>query len=114
MAKISLRYLDSSRSDATYDVANTCKGALLRFDAHIDRFLMSLQKLRCSILFNRSRLRAILHRLMRNRVLQDACGAMVCTRGVACRRQARDTLCSRKTGFMPKQYCPSGLLHARS
>ena len=81
-AKISLFDWGFTRSDVTYDVVSTWKGAFFRLDTHIDRFFTSLQKLRLSIPFDRAELRAILHGCVRSSGLQDAYVAMVCTRGV--------------------------------
>ena len=88
-AKISLFDWGFTRSDATYDVASVWKGAFFRLDAHIDRFLASLDKLRLRIPHDRAELREILHGCVRAGGLQDAYVAMVCTRGVP-PRGARD------------------------
>src|ERR671926_408467 len=80
--KISLFDWGFTRSDVTYDVASTWKGAFFRLDAHIERFVSSLQKMRLSIPYNRAELRQILHGCVRGAGLQDAYVAMLCTRGV--------------------------------
>ena len=88
-AKISLFDWGFTRSDATYDVATTWRGAFFRLDAHMDRFFASLQKMRLAIPYTRAELREILHGCVRAAGLQDAYVAMVCTRGVP-PRGARD------------------------
>ncbi|MBT2322405.1 aminotransferase class IV [Variovorax paradoxus] len=88
-AKISLFDWGFTRSDATYDVATTWKGAFFRLDVHMDRFFASMEKLRLAIPYSRSELRDILHGCVRAGDLQDAYVAMVCTRGVP-PRGARD------------------------
>ena len=88
-AKISLFDWGFTRSDVTYDVASTWRGAFFRLDAHIDRFMNSLQKLRLAIPYSPDELRSILHGCVRGGALQDAYVAMVCTRGVP-PRGARD------------------------
>jgi len=88
-AKISLFDWGFTRSDATYDVATTWKGAFFRLDAHMDRFFASLEKMRLSIPYTRGQLREILHGCVRNAGLRDSYVAMVCTRGVP-PRGARD------------------------
>lgn len=81
-AKVSLFDWGFTRSDATYDVASTWRGAFFRLDTHIDRFFASLAKMHLAIPYSRDELRAILHGCVRAAGLQDAYVAMVCTRGV--------------------------------
>ena len=88
-AKISMFDWGFTRSDVTYDVATTWKGAFFRLDAHMDRFFASLAKMRLAIPYSRAELREILHGVVRAGGLQDAYVAMVCTRGVP-PRGARD------------------------
>jgi branched-chain amino acid aminotransferase len=88
-AKVSLFDWGFTRSDATYDVASTWKGAFFRLDAHMDRFFASLVKLRMTIPYTRAELRDILHGCVRAAGLREAYVAMVCTRGVP-PRGARD------------------------
>jgi len=88
-AKVSLFDWGFTRSDVTYDVVSTWKGAFFRLDAHLDRFFSSLAKLRLAIPYSRVELREILHGCVRAGGLQDAYVAMVCTRGVP-PRGARD------------------------
>jgi branched-chain amino acid aminotransferase len=88
-AKISLFDWGFTRSDVTYDVATTWKGAFFRLDVHLDRFFASLEKMRLGIPYSRAQLRDILHGCVRAGGLQDAYVAMVCTRGVP-PRGARD------------------------
>lgn len=88
-AKVSLFDWGFTRSDATYDVATTWRGAFFRLDDHLDRFFASLAKMRLAIPYSRAELREILHGCVRAGGLQDAYVAMVCTRGVP-PRGARD------------------------
>ncbi|HEY9067112.1 MAG TPA: aminotransferase class IV [Burkholderiaceae bacterium] len=88
-AKISLFDWGFTRSDATYDVASTWRGAFFRLDAHLDRFFASLAKMRMTLPYSRDQVRDILHGCVRGGGLQDAYVAMVCTRGVP-PRGARD------------------------
>lgn len=88
-AKISLFDWGFTRSDATYDVASTWRGAFFRLDDHIERFFASLAKMRLAIPHSRAQLREILHGCVRAAGLRDAYVAMVCTRGVP-PRGARD------------------------
>ncbi len=88
-AKISLFDWGFTRSDVTYDVASTWQGAFFRLDAHMDRFIASLQKMRLAIPYSRAELREILHGCVRAGGLRDSYVAMVCTRGVP-PRGARD------------------------
>lgn len=88
-AKVSLFDWGFTRSDATYDVASTWKGAFFRLDTHMDRFFTSLEKMHLAIPYSRAELREILHGCVRGGGLQDAYVAMVCTRGVP-PRGARD------------------------
>ncbi len=81
-AQISLFDWGFTRSDATYDVASTWHGTFFRLDAHMDRFMASLDKMRLRIPYERAQLRQILHGCVRAGGLQDAYVAMVCTRGV--------------------------------
>jgi branched-chain amino acid aminotransferase len=81
-AKISLFDWGFTRSDVTYDVVSTWKGAFFRLDAHLDRFFASMAALRMEIPYSKAQLRQILHGCVRASGLQDAYVAMVCTRGV--------------------------------
>lgn len=81
-AKVSLFDWGFTRSDVTYDVVGVWQGAFFRLDAHIDRFVASMQALRMHIPYDKAQLRAILHGCVRAAGLRDAYVAMVCTRGV--------------------------------
>ncbi|MEG0974681.1 MAG: aminotransferase class IV [Comamonas sp.] len=81
-AKISLFDWGFTRSDVTYDVASTWKGAFFRLDAHIDRFFASMAALRMTIPYSKAEVREILHGCVGAAGLQNAYVAMVCTRGV--------------------------------
>lgn len=88
-AKVSLFDWGFTRSDATYDVVSTWKGAFFRLEDHLDRFFASLDKLRLAVPYTRAEVRQVLHGCVRAGGLQDAYCAMVCTRGVP-PRGARD------------------------
>jgi branched-chain amino acid aminotransferase len=59
-AKISVLDWGFLRSDATYDVVHVWQRRFFRLDAHLDRFLRSVEKLRLSLPFDRAGLRDIL------------------------------------------------------
>jgi branched-chain amino acid aminotransferase len=69
------------RSDATYDVVHVWKNRFFRLDAHLDRFLASVAKLRMSLPFDRTGLEALLHETVARSGLEDAYVEMICTRG---------------------------------
>ena len=69
------------RSDATYDVVHVWKGKFFRLDAHIERFLSSIDKLRMRLPFDRNELEHILHSCVARAGFQDAYVEMICTRG---------------------------------
>jgi len=82
-AKISVLDWGFLRCDATYDVAHVWQGRFFRLDAHIDRFLNSIEKLRLTLPFDRDRLTAILAECVRRSGLETAYVEMVLTRGVS-------------------------------
>jgi branched-chain amino acid aminotransferase len=69
------------RSDATYDVVHVWKKRFFRLDAHLDRFLASVGKLRLSLPFDRAGLESLLHETVVRSGLEDAYVEMICTRG---------------------------------
>lgn len=69
------------RSDATYDVVHVWKRRFFRLDAHVERFLASVAKLRLSLPFDRAGLEALLHETVARSGLEDAYVEMICTRG---------------------------------
>lgn len=93
-AKISVLDWGFLRSDATYDVAHVWQGRFFRLDAHIDRFMASIEKLRLSLPFDQTRLVAILAECVRRSGLETAYVEMVLTRGISptFSRDPRDAL----------------------
>ncbi len=69
------------RSDATYDVVHVWRRRFFRLDAHLDRFLASVAKLRLTLPFDRAGLTEILKQCVRRAKLDDAYVEMICTRG---------------------------------
>lgn len=69
------------RSDATYDVVHVWRRRFFRLDAHLDRFLASVAKLRLALPFERAGLAEILKECVRRAALDDAYVEMICTRG---------------------------------
>ena len=71
------------RSDATYDVAHVWKGRFFRLDAHLDRFLASVEKMRMTLPVDRKQVSHILAECVRRSGLEDAYVEMICTRGMS-------------------------------
>lgn len=69
------------RSDATYDVVHVWKGKFFRLDAHVERFLSSVEKLRMKLPFEREELESILHGCVARAGLESAYVEMISTRG---------------------------------
>ncbi len=69
------------RSDATYDVVHVWRRRFFRLDAHLDRFLASVAKLRLTLPFDRAGLTEILKQCVCRAGLDDAYVEMICTRG---------------------------------
>ena len=80
-AKISVLDWGFLRSDATYDVVHVWRRRFFRLEAHLDRFLSSIDKLRLRLPFDRENLREILIECARRSGLDDAYVEMICTRG---------------------------------
>ncbi|MDH3264002.1 MAG: aminotransferase class IV [Paracoccaceae bacterium] len=80
-AKISVLDWGLLRSDATYDVVHVWRRRFFRLDAHLDRFLASVAKLRLSLPFDRAGLGEILKDCVRRAGFDDAYVEMICTRG---------------------------------
>ncbi len=68
-------------SDATYDVAHVWRGSFFRLDDYLDRFVASIAKLRMSIQYDRTQIRAVMFELVKRSGLRDAYVEVVCTRG---------------------------------
>lgn len=71
------------RSDATYDVAHVWRGRFFRLDAHIDRFLHSVARLRMTLPVDRAGLVSTLMECVSRSGLREAYVEMICTRGVS-------------------------------
>lgn len=69
------------RSDATYDVVHVWQGRFFRLDAHVERFLKSVEALRMTLPFGRAELERVLHSVVARAGFQEAYVEMVCTRG---------------------------------
>ncbi len=82
-AKISVLDWGFLRSDATYDVVHVWKRRFFRLDAHLDRFLRSVEKLRLALPVDRAGLQDILMACVRRSGLDDVYVEMICTRGHA-------------------------------
>ena len=80
-AKISVLDWGFLRSDATYDVVHVWRRRFFRLEAHLDRFLSSVEKLRLRLPFEREGLREVLIECVRRSGLDDAYVEMICTRG---------------------------------
>ena len=81
-AKIPLLDWGFLHSDATYDVAHVWRGRFFRVDDYLDRFHVSMEKLRMSIHYSRDQVRSIMFELARRSGLRDAYVEIICTRGI--------------------------------
>ena len=80
-ARISVLDWGFLRSDATYDVVHVWRRRFFRLDAHLDRFLASVARLRLALPFDRDALSEILKECVRRSGLDEAYVEMICTRG---------------------------------
>ncbi len=80
-ATISVLDWGLTRSDCTYDVVHVRHGRFFRLVDHLDRFETSMRKRRLAVPEDRTRIEAILHRVVALTRLQDAYVAMVALRG---------------------------------
>ena len=71
-AKISVFDWGLTRSDITYDVVHVWKGAFFRLDDYLDRFEVSMKKLRLDVGMDRSAIRSALIELVATSGLQSA------------------------------------------
>ena len=80
-AKISVFDWGLTRSDITYDVVHVWDGAFFRLEDYLDRFMVSMDKLRLDIEMNRAEIKAALIELVATSGLQSAYVSMVASRG---------------------------------
>ncbi len=59
-------------SDATYDVAHVWHGRFFRVDEYLDRFHVSMTRLRMSVPYSREQIREIMFELVRQSGLREA------------------------------------------
>lgn len=80
-AKISVTDWGLTRSDITYDVVHVWEGKFFRIDDYLDRFMVSIEKLRLDIPQSRDEIKRILHQMVSASGLQSAYVSMVASRG---------------------------------
>jgi len=80
-ARISIFDLGFGHCDATYDVAHVWNGEFFQLDAHVDRFLESVQGCHLTLPVDRQGLIAVLHECVRKSGLREAVTYMIATRG---------------------------------
>jgi branched-chain amino acid aminotransferase len=80
-AKISVFDWGLTRSDITYDVVHVWEGAFFRLEDYLDRFTVSMDKLRLDVGMNRADIKAALVELVATSGLQSAYVSMVASRG---------------------------------
>ena len=80
-AKISVFDWGLTRSDITYDVVHVWKGAFFRLDDYLDRFHVSMKKLRLDVGLDRSAICSALIDLLATSGLRSAYVSMVASRG---------------------------------
>jgi len=89
-AKISVFDWGLTRSDITYDVVHVWDGAFFRLDDYLDRFELSMKKLRFDVGMGRSTIRSALIELVATSGLQSAYVSMVASRGTPIATGNRD------------------------
>ena len=77
-AKISVFDWGLTRSDITYDVVHVWEGAFFRIEDYLDRFEVSMKKMRLDVGMDRSAIRNALIELVATSGLQSAYVSMVC------------------------------------
>ncbi|WP_350334332.1 aminotransferase class IV [Coralliovum pocilloporae] len=82
-AKISVLDYGFLHSDATYDTVHVWDGAFFRLDAHMERFLGSVDRLRMTLPVSPDDIRTILHGCVALSGHRKAYVEMICTRGTA-------------------------------
>lgn len=80
-AKISVLDWGLTRSDITYDVVHVWEGKFFRINDYLDRFMVSIEKLRLDIPQSREEIKRILHEMVGASGLQSAYVSMVASRG---------------------------------
>ena len=80
-AKISVFDWGLTRSDITYDVVHVWKGAFFRLEDYLDRFMVSMDKLRLDVGMTRAEIKAALVELVATSGLKSAYVSMVASRG---------------------------------
>ena len=80
-AKISVFDWGLTRSDITYDVVHVWEGAFFRIEDYLDRFEISMKKMRLDVGMDRSAIRNTLIELVATSGLQSAYVSMVASRG---------------------------------
>ena len=80
-AKISVFDWGLTRSDITYDVVHVWEGAFFRLDDYLERFEISMEKLRLEVGMEKSAIRSALIELVATSGLQSAYVSMVASRG---------------------------------
>ena len=89
-AKISVCDWGLTRSDITYDVVHVWDGAFFRLDDYLDRFHVSMNKLRLDVGLDRSAIRSALIDLLATSGLNSAYVSMVASRGIPIMPGTRD------------------------
>ena len=89
-AKISVTDWGLTRSDITYDVVHVWEGKFFRIDDYLDRFMVSIEKLRLDIVQSRDEIKCILHEMVAVSGLQSAYVSMVASRGTPSIAGTRD------------------------
>jgi len=80
-AKISVFDWGLTRSDITYDVVHVWEGAFFRLEDYLDRFMVSMDKLRLDVGMTRAEIKAALVELVATSGLKSAYVSMVASRG---------------------------------
>ena len=89
-AKISVFDWGLTRSDITYDVVHVWEGAFFRIEDYLDRFEVSMKKMRLDVGMDRSAIRNALIELVATSGLQSAYVSMVASRGTPIISGTRD------------------------
>jgi branched-chain amino acid aminotransferase len=79
--RISMFDLGFGHCDATYDVAHVWDGQFFQLDAHVDRFLESVEGCQLTLPVDRQGLVELLHDCVGKSGLRDAVAYMIATRG---------------------------------